>query len=376
MSMRAQITFQDKFTRVSWPFIGLLCLICFIGFAALYSAAGGSLQPWALKQMVRFLMAFVCMFALIFVDIRQVFKYSYIFYFISLTMLVYVEVFGHVGMGAQRWIDLKIMKVQPSELMKIAVVLALARYFHGLDLDEIRQLRNLIKPLLIIFVPVILVLKQPDLGTAIMIMSAGIAILFFAGVQMWIFIVGLVGAIAAVPIGWHFLRQYQKDRIMIFLDPEKDPLGAGYHIMQSKIALGSGGIFGKGFLNGSQSHLNFLPEKQTDFIFTMMAEEIGLIGCIVLLFLYSAVTAYSFTIGVNAGNQYGRLLCLGITTNFFLYFFINMAMVMGLLPVVGVPLPLISYGGTAMLSVLMGFGLVQNIHVYRDVRMTRRGAVL
>jgi rod shape determining protein RodA len=256
--------------------------------------------------------------------------------------------------------------------MKIALVLALARYFHGCTYDEIGKIRFLLIPLLAIAVPVILVLRQPDLGTALMLVMGGGTIFFLAGVRLWKFALVAIMAVASVPIAWQFLRDYQKKRVLTFLDPESDPLGAGYHILQSKIALGSGGTWGKGFLQGSQSHLNFLPEKQTDFIFTMLAEELGMIGGLALIGLYMMVIAYGLIITLRCRNRFGRLNAGGMTTALFLYVFINIAMVMGLVPVVGVPLPLISYGGTVMLTVMIGLGFVINAYIHRDLEIPRR----
>jgi rod shape determining protein RodA len=290
-----------------------------------------------------------------------------------MVLLVAVEVRGAIGMGAQRWIDLGIIQLQPSELMKVAMVLVLARYFNGLTPEEIARPLRLVVPTLLVMVPAVMVLKQPDLGTAMMLVMGGGCLFFLSGVRLWKFALVLGGAGSAVPIAWRFLRDYQKNRIYTFLDPESDPLGAGYHSLQSKIAIGSGGVFGKGFLMGSQAHLNFLPEKQTDFIFTMLGEEFGLVGGLVLLGLYTLVFIYGFAIAFRSRNHFGRLLALGITTNFFLYVFINTAMVMGLIPVVGVPLPLISYGGTAMLTIMLGFGLLMSVYVHRDVRISRYG---
>jgi len=252
-------------------------------------------------------------------------------------------------------------------------MLALARYFHGLTIEEIGKPLRLIVPALFILMPAVLVLKQPDLGTALMLLMCGGAVFFLAGVRLWKFIFVIAAAGGALPVVWGHMRDYQKNRIYTFLDPENDPLGSGYHILQSKIALGSGGLFGKGFLLGTQSHLNFLPEKQTDFIFTMLAEELGLVGGLILLGLYTLVFVYGFAIALRSRNHFGRLLGLGITINFFLYVFINTAMVMGLIPVVGVPLPLISYGGTAMLTVMFGFGLLMSVYIHRDVRVSRFG---
>jgi rod shape determining protein RodA len=252
-------------------------------------------------------------------------------------------------------------------------VLVLARYFHGVPPEDIGRPHLLIVPALLVLIPAALVLKQPDLGTAMMLVLGGGAMFFLAGVRWWKFVIVLAAGAGAVPVAWRFLRDYQKERIYTFLDPESDPLGAGYHSLQSKIAIGSGGVFGKGFLQGTQSHLSFLPEKQTDFIFTMLAEEWGLVGGLVLLALYTLVFIYGYAIAFRCRNQFGRLLALGITVNFFLYVFINTAMVMGLIPVVGVPLPLISYGGTAMLTVMFGMGLLMSVYVHRDTRIGRFG---
>jgi rod shape determining protein RodA len=276
-------------------------------------------------------------------------------------------------MGAQRWISLGFMQLQPSEVMKVASVLALARFFHGSTPEDVRSPLFLIAPLGLVMLPVGFVLIQPDLGTAMTILMCAGAIFFLAGVSYWMFGIVIAGGLSLLPIAWHFLHDYQKKRVLVFMNPESDPLGAGYHIAQSKIALGSGGLTGKGFLKGSQSHLNFLPEKQTDFIFTLFTEEWGLMGGVFLMTLFTAIIAYGYFIALHCQNQFARLLAMGIIVNFFIYIFINMGMVMGLLPVVGVPLPMISYGGTAMLSVLFGFGLLMSAYVHRDVKFTRRG---
>jgi rod shape determining protein RodA len=252
-------------------------------------------------------------------------------------------------------------------------VLTLARYFHNLAQEQVGNPIYLVAPALMVLAPAALVLKQPDLGTAMMLVMGGGAMFFLAGVRWWKFAIVLAGGAAAVPIAWGFLRDYQKNRIYTFLDPENDPLGAGYHSLQSKIAIGSGGMFGKGFMQGSQAHLSFLPEKQTDFIFTMLAEEWGLVGGVVLLGLYTLAFIYGYAIAFRSRSYFGRLLALGLTVNFFLYVFINTAMVMGLIPVVGVPLPLISYGGTAMLTVMFGFGILMSVYVHRDTRVGRFG---
>jgi rod shape determining protein RodA len=370
---RREPTLADKLRGIPWGLLLLLGLIAAIGFAMLYSAANGDIDPWASRQMVRFAVVLVAVIAAALIDIRYWFRAAYWVYAAALLLVVAVDLRGIVGMGAQRWIGIGSFQLQPSEVMKIALVLALARYYHCLPPDNIGRIRYLLLPALMIGVPVLLVLKQPDLGTAMMLLAAGGALLFLAGVPLWIFAASAVGAVAAAPLAWSMLRGYQKSRLLTFLDPERDPLGAGYHILQSKIALGSGGLFGKGFLQGTQSHLSFLPEKQTDFIFTMIAEEFGLVGGLILLALYFAVLVYAFAIAMRSRSRFGCLLGLGIATNFFLYAFINTAMVTGLIPVVGVPLPLISYGGTAMIAVLLGFGMLMNIGVHRDVRLSRYG---
>jgi len=363
----------EKVIQVNWSLVLLICMVAGVGFAMLYSAANGSMDPWASRQMMRFGLGMAILFAIAIVDIRVWLRLAYTIYFLAMGLLVAVEIMGSTGMGAQRWIDLGVMQLQPSEVMKVAVVLALARCFHAPTLDEVGRLSYLVVPVLIVLAPAVLVLKQPDLGTALMLLMVGGAMFFLAGVRLWMFGVVIAAGLAAVPVIWQFLHGYQRSRILTFLNPERDPLGAGYHILQSKIALGSGGIWGKGFLAGTQSHLNFLPERQTDFIFTMLAEEFGLVGGLALLLLYLLLIAYGIVIGLRSRNHFGRLVSLGLTTNLFLYVFINIAMVMGLIPVVGVPLPLISYGGTAMLAVLVGFGLILSVYVHRDVRIPRRG---
>ena len=370
---RRELTVADKLRTIQWGLVLLVGLISGIGIAMLYSAANGSMQPWASRQLTRFAIALVPMIAVGLIDIRYWFRAAYWIYGVSLLLVVAVDLRGIAGLGAQRWIDLGVIQLQPSEIMKIALVLALARYFHSISSDNAGRLLHLIAPAVMIVVPAGLVLKQPDLGTAIMLLAAGVILLFLAGVRLWVFAAGALAAAAAAPLAWSMLRDYQKIRLYTFLNPDRDPLGAGYHILQSKIALGSGGLFGKGFLLGTQSHLSFLPEKQTDFIFTMIAEEFGLVGGLTLLLLYMLVIAYAFAIALRSHSQFGRLLGMGIAVNLFLYVFINTAMVMGLIPVVGVPLPLISYGGTAMITALLGFGLLMNVGIHRDVRISRLG---
>ncbi len=368
-----RLTLVQKVWNISWGLVLLILLLAVIGGGMLYSAANGSFDPWASRQALRFGGAFLLMIVIALIDVRKWYGVSYLGYFGVVALLISVELFGEIGMGAQRWIDLKVIQLQPSEMMKVALVMALARYFHGLNLEDIGRPTRLLVPLVMVLAPVALVLKQPDLGTALTLLAIGGGVFFIVGVRLWKFALVVAGALAAIPVAWQFLHTYQKNRVLTFLNPETDPLGAGYHITQSKIALGSGGVVGKGFLQGTQSHLNFLPEKQTDFIFTMLAEEFGMVGSLLLLSVYLALIIYGFAIALRSHNHFGRILAMGLTLNLFLYVFINTAMVMGLIPVVGVPLPLISYGGTAMITVMAGFGLMLSVFVHRDIRIPRQG---
>ena len=363
----------QKFWQVNWALVLLVTMAASIGFAMLYSAANGNLSPWASKQILVFSVGLVMMLTIAVIDIRFWMRYAYVCYAITLGLLVYVEFFGTEINNAQRWIKFGGFQVQPSEFMKITLIMVLARYFHRLNIEDIGRPHFLIIPLLLIAAPVLLIQRQPDLGTALFLVICGGAMLFLAGVRIWKFVVVLTATVAALPVAWPFLRDYQKDRILTFLSSDVDPLKEGYHIMQSKIALGSGGLFGRGFMQGTQSHLKFLPERQTDFIFTMLAEEFGLVGGLGLLGLYTLLLLYGLSIALRCQNQFGRLLAMGVIVMFFLYAFINIAMVMGLIPVVGLPLPLISFGGTAMITVLAGFGFLISVSVHRDVRIGRHG---
>lgn len=362
-----QMPLARKIWEINWGFVLLICATASIGFLMLYSAANGNLEPWASRQMMRFGAGLILMFVVALIDIRVWLNLAYPLYGVALVLLGAVEVMGVIGMGARRWIDFGPFQLQPSEVMKIAIILALARYFHNIGLEDVRRIRWLIPPILLVLAPVALVLRQPDLGTALLL-AAGAGIVFFvAGVRLWKFAVVIGTAIPAGFFAFQFLHEYQKKRVLTFLNPENDPLGAGYHILQSKIALGSGGVFGKGLLQGTQSHLNYLPEMRTDFIFSMLAEEFGMVGGLLLFALYILLIAYGYAIAYRSRNHFGKLLAIGMTGIFFLYIFINVAMVMGLVPVVGVPLPLISYGGTAMLTLLIGFGMIMSVYIHRDI---------
>lgn len=374
LSSADHLSLGDKIRHLNWGLIALIVTIGMIGIALLYSAGGQSWEPWAGAQLVRFLIGLVLMIAVALVDVRLWLRIAYPLYGGMLILLIAVEIMGHMGMGAQRWINFGFFVLQPSELMKLTLVLALAKYFHSLSLEDIGHPIKLVAPTLMVLVPVILVLMQPNLGTAMLLMLASGAVFFAGGVRWWKFVIVIALAAAIMPYAWHHLHDYQKARLMTFLNPGADPLGTGYNILQSKIALGSGGLFGKGFGQGTQSQLQFLPEKHTDFIFVVLAEEFGLFGALFLLGLYFFLILYGFMIALTTRNQFGRLTAFGLTTTFFLYVFVNVAMVTGTIPVVGIPLPLVSYGGTAMLTLLIGCGLLLGISVHRDVRISRTGS--
>ncbi|MDV7144250.1 rod shape-determining protein RodA [Tropicimonas sp. TH_r6] len=362
----------SKVFHLNWALILLLTAVSAFGFLMLYSVAGGSMTPWAEPQMKRFAMGMGVMFLVAMVPVYFWRNIAALAYLVSLLLLVAVEFIGATGMGAQRWIDLGFMRLQPSELTKITLVMFLAAYYDWLDIRKVSHIFWVILPVLIILLPTFLVLGQPDLGTAILLVAGGGIVMFAAGVHWAYFgavIGGGVGLVAAVlqsrGTPWQLLKDYQYRRIDTFLDPESDPLGAGYHITQSKIALGSGGWTGRGFMQGTQSRLNFLPEKHTDFIFTTLAEEFGFIGAASLLTLYGLIILFCLASAFSNKDRFASLLTIGIAATFFLFFAVNMSMVMGLAPVVGVPLPLVSYGGSAMLVLLAAFGLVQSAHVHR-----------
>ncbi len=361
-----------KLLRLNWPLALLVLATACMGFLMLYSVAGGRMEPWASRQMARFGVGFAGMVIVALIDIRFWRAVSPIVYAAALALLVAVEIAGVTGMGAQRWIDLKVVQLQPSELMKIALVMALAAYYAWLPPEKVSHPFWLLPPLGLILAPVALVLMQPDLGTAILLLGGGGVMIFLAGAHWLYFAAGATAAggavwavIASRGTAWQLLKDYQFRRIETFIDPSSDPLGAGYHITQSKIALGSGGLSGRGFMQGTQSRLNFLPEKQTDFIFTALAEELGFVGAITLLTLYVLILMFCFFSILANRDRYGALLTGGIAATFFFFFAVNMAMVMGMAPVVGVPLPLVSYGGSAMLVLLFAIGLAQSAHIHR-----------
>ena len=361
-----------KLLHANWAIAILLTSVACIGFLMLYSVAGGDLGRWAEPQMKRFALGVVVMMIIGLVPIWFWRNMAGLAYLGALGLLILVEFFGVVGMGAQRWIDLGFMRLQPSEVMKIALVMILAAYYDWLPLSKVSRPFWVLLPVGLILTPTALVLKQPDLGTAILLIAGGGIVMFCAGVSWWYFIAVAAAAGALVFAvftsrgqDWQLLQDYQYRRIDTFLDPSTDPLGAGYHITQSKIALGSGGWTGKGFMQGTQSRLNFLPEKHTDFIFTTLAEEFGFVGGFSLLTLYGLIILFCILSAIQNKDRFGSLLTLGVAATLFLFFAVNMSMVMGLAPVVGVPLPLVSFGGSAMLVLLAAFGLVQSAHIHR-----------
>ncbi|PQA87342.1 rod shape-determining protein RodA [Marinicaulis flavus] len=366
---------RDKLSRLHWPLIILLTMIAGAGVVTLYSVAEGNWEPWALKHGMRYVAALGLMVGIAMVPIRYWMALAYPIYFAALIALALTPFIGEVNMGARRWIEFGGLQFQPSEAMKIGLVLGLARYYHGLRAEQVSHILYLIPPVLMVGAPVGLIFIQPDLGTALLLGATGAIIIFVAGLSWRIGLAGVLGGVAAAYGAYRFdiLKEYQVNRILTFLDPERDPLGQGYHLLQSKIALGSGGLDGKGFMEGTQSQLKFLPEMQTDFIFTIFGEEFGFVGAIGLLLVYLAIIFTGLSIAMSTKLHFARLTTIGVVATFTLYVLINTGMVMGLAPVVGVPLPLVSYGGTVMLTIMAGFGFVMSAHVHRDQDMYRSG---
>ncbi|MHA7867836.1 MAG: rod shape-determining protein RodA [Salipiger thiooxidans] len=371
-SVKTVPTGWRKVLYLNWPLVILLTAVACVGFLMLYSVAGGSIERWAEPQMERYALGLAAMFLVAMVPIWLWRNLSPLIYLLALALLVGVELFGTVGMGAQRWIDIGFMQLQPSELMKIALVMVLAAYYDWLPIRRVSHPVWVLAPILLILMPTALTLIQPDLGTALLLLIAGALMMFLAGVHWLYFAVVAAGGVGAVytvflsrGTSWQLLQDYQFRRIDTFLDPSTDPLGAGYHITQAKIAMGSGGWTGRGFMQGTQSRLNFLPEKHTDFIFNTLAEEFGFVGGISLLILYVLVLVFCIIAAMQNRDRYSSLLTLGIGLTFFLFFAVNMSMVMGLAPVVGVPLPLVSYGGSAMMVLMIAFGMVQSAQIHR-----------
>ena len=355
-----------KLQSINYFLLILIITLFLIGLAALFSISNGDFYSWPFKHSQRFLLGLIIFFVVILFDLRIIFGYAYVIFILSIISLAIIPFFGIESNGATRWISIAGISLQPSEFVKYTLILALAKYFHSINNDN-SFIKTLIVPLIISIVPVLLVITQPDLGTALIILLGGISLFWISGLNYKYFIAGVFSIICSLPVLWQYLKEYQKDRVLTFFNPERDPLGNGYHIMQSKIALGSGGIFGKGYMEGTQSHLNFLPEMQTDFIFTMIGEEFGFLGTLVLLLIYAALIVVSIRLALKSRSLFSKYLSLGVCNVFFIYVFVNIGMVTGLLPVVGVPLPFISYGGSSMLAVMFGFGLLMNCYINRNI---------
>jgi rod shape determining protein RodA len=354
--------------RLPWRLIFMVAAIALFGLVVLYSAAGGSAQPWALKQGIVFLFFLCVAIAMSWMSEPTIKALAFPLYGLTLLMLIGVEMLGFVGKGAQRWLDLGPIRMQPSEFMKPAIVLTLARFYELVPAAEIRKWRAIWPALLLLGVPALLILVQPDLGTCIMVVLCGVTVMFLAGLPWWLFAAPAAVIAVAAPIAYGMLHGYQRKRIDVFLDPESDPLGAGYHIAQSKIAIGSGGIWGKGFLHGSQSHLDYLPEGHTDFVFATMAEEWGLAGGVLLILAFAMVIRWGMRVSANAPTRFAQLAAAGLSATIFFYVSINLMMVMGLAPVVGVPLPLVSFGGSAVMTVMLCLGLLMALERHQRSR--------
>lgn len=370
-----RMSFSERTERFSWTLFLPMCIVLCLSVIILYSAGGGSWQPYALPQLIKIFCGFVIFFIVALTNIKTWIKSAYVFYGLALLLIVLVTFIGHTGMGAQRWLSIGFLHIQPSELIKIALVLALARYFAWMNSVELSQIKKYFIPTCMLLVPFLLIVVQPDLGTATSLALITVGVFYIVGAQKNWFIILSVLTVLFAPVVWFGgLHDYQRDRIITFVNPEQDSKGTGYQINQAKIAFGSGGIIGKGYIQGTQSQQSFLPEKQTDFIFTMLGEEFGFLGAIFLLVMYSIIVAVLFWYAKTCRNRFGQLVCFGFMLNFFIYYFINISMVLGLMPTVGVPLPLMSYGGSSLLSLMFGFGICQNAHIHKDQQLSAKGS--
>ena len=363
---KGTLTFRDKIIALDFLLIFLILLLGVISFFAMYSTEQGKFGYFTQSHLYRFFIFFVVFIVVSFFRIQFWHNTAYLFYFTILILLIGVDFFGITASGSKRWISLFFINLQPSELMKIALIIFLARFYYKIPAENVTDIKYIFVPIFAIFVPILLVTLQPDLGTAVLILFGGLAVIWLTGFRIKFFLYSFFVLICLMPIGISFLRPYQKTRILTFFNPERDPLGAGYQIIQSKIAVGSGGIFGKGFLQGSQSYLDYLPEKHTDFIFTLFSEEFGFIGSLALLLIYVMIIYRITAIGNKSRNNFARLYCFGFATAFFVYVAVNMSMVLGLLPIVGAPLPIMSYGGSSMLSIMIGLGVVMSCKIHQQ----------
>lgn len=368
------MTFGEKLSRFSWLLFIPMCVVLIFSIIVLFSAGGGSWFPYAMSQMMKIIFGLAIFFIVSFSNIKTWIKSAYFIYAIALILIILVTFVGDVGMGAQRWLNLGFINIQPSEFIKIALVLALARYFAWQNSVELSQFKNYIVPILLFVIPFIFIFLQPDLGTGISVGLITLGMFYIVGAnKKWFLIAFILGLIISPAVWYGALHDYQRDRVITFINPDSDPRGAGYQINQAKIAFGSGGIIGKGYMSGTQSQQSFLPEKQTDFIFTMMGEEFGFMGAFLLLSIYTFIVIMLFWASKTCRNRFGQLVCFGFMLNFFVYYFINISMVLGLMPTVGVPLPLMSFGGSSLISLLFGFGLCQNAHIHKDQQLSSKG---
>ena len=365
-SIQSSLSLKDKILSIDYILVFSILILGIVSMFAMYSTDGGQFKYHTESHILRFSLFFIMFLILSFVQIRFWHSTSYFIYFACFILLIGVKYFGLTSSGSQRWLNFYFMNLQPSELMKVGLILFLAKYYHRVSIENINRLKYLFLPIVALIAPVLLVVMQPDLGTALLIAFGGITVSWLAGVRVKFFAYASLVFISLLPIAISFLKPYQKARILTFLNPEKDPLGAGYQIIQSKIAIGSGGMFGKGFLNGSQSYLDYLPEKHTDFIFTLFSEEFGFFGSVFILLLYSVILSRIVKIGHQTRSNFGKLYCYGFAGAFFVYVVVNMGMVLGLLPIVGAPLPIMSYGGSSMLAIMMGLGIAMSCKIYKD----------
>ena len=366
---KANLSLKDKIFAFDFTLSFLILLLGIISIVAMYSSERGNFSYYTQSHLYRFSIFFLLFIIISFIRIQFWYKSAYLFYFIVLILLFAVDVFGVTASGSKRWISLFFFNLQPSELMKVSLIIFLARYYYKIPSQNVNNIKHIFIPFFSLMIPVFLVVSQPDLGTAVLIAISGLIVIWLTGFRIKYFLYSFIVLICLIPVGISFLKPYQKTRILTFLNPESDPLGAGYQIIQSKIALGSGGIFGKGFLQGSQSYLDYLPEKHTDFIFTLFSEEFGFVGSLILLLIYAFVIYRIAAIGNQSKNNFAKLFCFGFAAAFFVYVTVNMAMVLGLLPIVGAPLPIMSYGGSSMLSIMLGLGIVMSCKIHNQDEM-------
>jgi rod shape determining protein RodA len=366
-SIHNSLDLRDKILSIDYVLVISILILGIISMFAMYSTDGGEFNYHTNSHILRFFVFFCLFFFVSLIQIRFWHDQSYLIYIFFFLLLLGVKYFGLTSSGSQRWLDLYFMNLQPSELMKVGLILFLAKYYHRVSIENMNSFKYLSLPIIALIAPVLLVATQPDLGTSILIAAGGIVVAWLAGVRIKFFVYSLIAFIALLPVAISFLKPYQKSRILTFLNPERDPLGAGYQIIQSKIAIGSGGLFGKGFLNGSQSYLDYLPEKHTDFIFTLFSEEFGFFGSLSILLLYALIISRIIKIGNLTRSTFGKLYCYSFSTAFFIYVVVNMMMVLGLLPIVGSPLPIMSYGGSSMMAMMLGLGIVMSCKIHKDV---------